>query len=270
MSDFAERWSLARDEGLRQVALARLVRTRKALTRQSLTERAREWTEVRLDAAELSRVRREREPDEGDPLVTIRIATYSAGERLRRTIESCLAQDYPRVEIVVVGDCCDDATARVALDYADRGVRFVNLGRRGQYPSDRMSLWQVAGVTPMNIGALMAAGSWIAPCDDDDTLTPDHVSTLLAWARTHDAEMVWSDAAMQAEDGTWTTTGGPPLALGRISHGSVLFRSDIAFIDLNRRSYLLDEPADWNLWRRMSKAGVQISYCPQLTYYHYF
>jgi hypothetical protein len=71
---------------------------------------------------------------------------------------------------------------------------------------------------------------------------------------------------VQRPDDSWYVTPGPPLAYTAITHGSVLFRSDISFIDLNRRSYLVDEPADWNLWRRMALAGVRISHCPRVTY----
>lgn len=239
------------------------------MSRDSRWERSRERFASRLDALELADIRRSRESDDDVPLVTVRIATFAAAEGIRASIESALKQDYPRVEVLVIGDYCDPKTAEVVRSYEDRGVTFINLGRRGQYPIGARQRWMVAGATPMNIGALMAAGSWIAPMDDDDQFSPDHVSRLMDWAQEHGAEMVWSDAAMENADGSWSPTPGPPLALGRISHGSVIFRSDISFIDLNRRSYLIDEPADWNLWRRMRNAGVKISYCPGVTYFHY-
>lgn len=130
-------------------------------------------------------------------------------------------------------------------------------------------MWQVAGSTPMNVGSLLARGEWIAPCDDDDEFTPDHVEALVGHGLATGAEMVWSDAQMQQPDGAWKPTPGPPLNHGRISHGSVLFRSDLRFMMLNRRSYLMNQPADWNLWQRMSRAGVRIAYRPGVTYRHY-
>lgn len=269
MNEVARRWENAKQVGLTRVVGNRSRMTRRALSRPSRLERRRERAEVKLDALELEEVRRRRPPNPIQPRVTIRIATYSAGNRIRRALDSALAQDYPNFEVVVVGDCCDDATASVVASYSDCGVRFVNLGRRGQYPYDKRGLWLVAGCTPMNVASLIGEGEWIAPLDDDDAFTPDHVSTLISTALSRDAEMVWSDAAMQRSDGAWWRTPGPPMKLGRISHGSVLFRSDISFIQLNRRSHLVDEPADWNLWRRMERIGVRISYCPQVTYYHY-
>jgi hypothetical protein len=40
---------------------------------------------------------------EAEPLVTIRIATYHRPEHIGAAIESCLAQTYPRLEVLVVG-----------------------------------------------------------------------------------------------------------------------------------------------------------------------
>ena len=258
---------------IRPVPFARVRRwartSRLRLAPEGILAQVHAEAERRLDARELARVRQQRARDPEHPLVTVRIATYSRGPRIASTLDSCLEQDYPNIEIIVVGDDCDAATQDAVLAYRDKGVKFVNLGQRGQYPQEKERMWQVAGCTPMNVGAYVAAGSWIAPCDDDDTFTPDHVSSLLSFAQSRDAEMVWSDAAMQRTDGSWERTLGPPLAHGRISHGSVLYRSDLRFMQLNRRSHLLNEPADWNLWKRMRGAGVRIAYCPRLTYYHY-
>ncbi|GAA2018555.1 hypothetical protein GCM10009740_03020 [Terrabacter terrae] len=204
-------------------------------------------------------------------MVSVRIATYSAGTRIRRALDSCLSQTYGNLEVVIVGDCCDDRTSAVIREYeSDARVRFANLGRRGQYPPPGTEMWQVAGATPMNVASLLARGDWIAPCDDDDEFTADHVEVLLSHALESGAEMIWSDAEMQQGDSSWTRTPGPPMRHGRISHGSVLFRSDLRFMALNRRSYLVNEPADWNLWQRMARAGVLIEHVPHVTYRHFF
>lgn len=235
-----------------------------------LKERLRSRLETSLDRDELLRVRAERGNDAATPLVSIRIATYSAGNAINRALDSCLAQSYPNTEVIVVGDCCDERTSAAVRGYEnDPRVRFVNLGRRGQYPPPGPELWQVAGATPMNVGSLLARGDWIAPCDDDDEFTVDHVEVLIDQALKSRSEMVWSDAEMQQRDGSWRPTPGPPLRHGRISHGSVVFRSDLRFMMLNRRSYLMNQPADWNLWQRMERAGVQITHLPKVTYRHY-
>lgn len=97
---------------------------------------------------------------EAEPLVTVRIATYSAGELLRRAVDSALRQTYPRIEVLVVGDRCDAQTVAVAESYGDR-IRFLQLGHRGQYPAERADRWMVAGAAPMNVALDLARGEWL-------------------------------------------------------------------------------------------------------------
>ena len=203
------------------------------------------------------------------PLVTVRIATYSRGAVLaERAIRSAVEQTYENLEILVLGDDCDDATAAAALSIKDPRVRFLNLPRRGIYPEAQRARWMVAGTHPMNAGLILARGDWIAPCDDDDEFTPDHVQTLLAHALENRLEHVWSRAAM-FEDGAWRITGGPPLRQGQISHGAVLYTAGLRFFRHSDTCWRLPEPGDWNLWRRMKRAGVRMGFLDHLTYFHY-
>jgi glycosyltransferase involved in cell wall biosynthesis len=239
---------------------------------ESVLEGIRSAIEGRQDRHELQQLRGSRDVvwhEEKEPLVTVRIATFSAGERLRVAIESALRQTYQRVDVLVIGDHCDDATAAVAEAYRDRGVQFLNLPRRGQYPADPRQRWRVAGATPMNAALELARGSWIAPCDDDDLITDDHVEKLIAHAQSERLEVVWSRAALQAADGSWFQTAADRLEDGHISHGSVLYSTDLRFMRYNRRAYLSGRPADWELWRRMKRAGVRMGYLDELTYYHF-
>jgi Glycosyl transferase family 2 len=237
-----------------------------------LLDELRSTIETRQDRHEIQQLRAGRDviwPELANPLVTVRIATYSAGERLRVAIDSALRQTYENVEVLVIGDGCDEPTSDVAESYEHRGVRFLNLPRRGQYPSKPRDQWMVAGATPMNVGLELARGEWIAPCDDDDLITDDHVERLVAFAQSHRLEFVWSAAALQGPLGEWSRTAPDQLANGHISHGSVLMSSELRFLRYNRRSYLSGREADWELWRRMKRAGVRMGYLDALTYYHF-
>lgn len=228
--------------------------------------------ESMADRAEIRRLRGGRDVvwhDESEPLVTIRIATYSAGDVLREVVHSALQQTYDRVEVLVVGDACDDVTAAAATSFRDSRVRFVNLPFRGQYPDDARQRWMVAGTAPMNAALDLARGSWIAPCDDDDLLTDDHVELLVAHALAERLEFVWSRAAMQYDDGRWSRTTSGPLRMGQVSHGSVLYAGPLRFMRYNRRAYLLDHPADWEMWQRMQRAGVRMGFLDRITYFHF-
>jgi hypothetical protein len=37
----------------------------------------------------------------------------------------------------------------------------------------------------------------------------------------------------------------------------------------NRRAYIPRRPGDWDLWRRMRRAGVTMGFLDALTYYHF-
>ena len=53
------------------------------------------------------------------------IPTRNEAEDIRRTLERCLAVDYPHKEILVVDDSTDE-TPRIVSEYADRGVRLIH------------------------------------------------------------------------------------------------------------------------------------------------
>lgn len=235
-------------------------------------ERIRSAIETRQDRNELRQLRMARDvvwDDVTEPVVTVRIATYSAGERLAVAIESALCQTYPKTEILVIGDHCDDPTVTVAQRYESDGVRFLNLPRRGQYPADPQQRWMVAGAAPMNAALELATGDWIAPCDDDDLLTSDHVERLVDHAVTQRLEFVWSRAGLQAADGSWSQTAPNRFEEGHVSHGAVLYATGLRFMRYNRRAYLSSRPGDWELWERMNRAGVRMGFLDALTYYHF-
>lgn len=241
----------------------------------SVQERARDRLETAEERRLLETVRAGRDvcwTDEGvaEPLVTIRIATYDRGQLLaERALATAVGQTYERLEILVIGDACDDATERIVHAVGDPRIRFVNLGARGIYPDHVRHRRMVAGSHPMNVGLALASGSWIAPCDDDDELTPDHVEVLLGHAREHRLEMVWSRSRTERWPNRWFEIGPGPVAKGGFSHGSVLYSSGLRFMRHSNTSWKMLEPSDWNLWKRMRRIGVRMGFCDHLTYIHY-
>jgi len=93
--------------------------------------------------------------------VTIMIPTYNQESYLAEAVESCLAQDYPDIEIIVADDCSTDGTPDVSRRY-QQDPRFVyvrnteNLGRVGNY---RNTLLQ------------HVRGEWVVNLDGDDYYT---------------------------------------------------------------------------------------------------
>ncbi len=204
-----------------------------------------------------------------DPLVTIRIPTFNRGRlAVERSIASALAQTYGNIEIVVVGDGATPETVDAVTSVRDPRLRFENLPRP-TYPADPERRWQVAGTYATNHGLELARGAWIAPLDDDDEFTPDHVEVLLAVALEHRLELVYGQSLMEMSDGTWGLVGSWPPAQGAFCHGSVLYAADLKFFRYDPDAWRLNEPGDWNMWRRMLEAGVRMGRVEHVVYRHY-
>jgi hypothetical protein len=244
------------------------------VTPTGLAELLREKAERREERRLLAMVRGGNEVcwpnDESEPMVTVAIPTYNRGQLIvDRAISAALAQTYERIEVLVVGDHCDEATEAAVRSVRDKRLRFVNLPARGIYPSDTRSKWMVAGTAPANTALLLAEGSWIAPCDDDDEFTPDHVEVLLRKVIADRAELVFSKARLELGLGDWREVGSLPLRSGQITHGSVLYSSGLRFMQYSNTSWKIGEPSDWNRWKRMRAIGVRMTFLDQLTYIHY-
>jgi hypothetical protein len=124
-------------------------------------------------------------------------------------------------------------------------------------------------MVPMNYSRGVARGAWIAPLDDDDEITPDHVELLLGVASEYRLEFVYGMSEAELPDGSWTLVGTWPPEQGGICHGSILYSAGLDFIDYDEESWRLDEPTDWNRWRRMIEAGVRMGRVEQVVYRHY-
>ena len=127
----------------------------------------------------------------------------------------------------------------------------------------------VAGSVPMNHARGLARGAWIAPLDDDDEITPDHVELLLGVASEHRLEFVYGLAETELADGSWTLVGSWPPVQGGITHGSILYAAELDFLGYDEESWREDEPTDWNRWRRMIEAGIRMGRIDQVVYRHY-
>lgn len=202
---------------------------------------------------------------EAEPLVTVRIATHNRADLLvGRSVASALSQTYERLEILVVGDGCTDDTADQLAKLGDPRVRFVNQPFRWPYPQDPRRRWLMTGAPVMNVGITLASGSWIAPLDDDDEFTPDHVEALLTVARAGDFELAYGKLEAVLEDAPPTTLGVYPPEHGQFGFQAAVHLAALRDFTLDLRSWLLDEPGDWNLCRRMLEAGVRIGWIDQV------
>lgn len=151
-----------------------------------------------------------------EPLVSILIPCYNAERFIAMTLESALAQTWPRIEVVVVNNGSTDASGEILRRYEARGVKLIEKENEG------------ASVA-RNRAYAESQGEFIQYLDADDLLAPDKIALQMqrllsvepetlaacAWGRFYDApehavfvrEPVWAD--MQAVDWLITAwTGG--------------------------------------------------------------
>ena len=107
----------------------------------------------------------------GLPLVSIVIPTFNREAWLRGAIQSVLAQDYPRLELIVVDDGSTDRTPDLLAELA-RG----NLRRRLRH----LRQPNAGQAAALNRGNERARGSVIGYLSDDDLLAPGAVARLTA------------------------------------------------------------------------------------------
>ncbi len=102
------------------------------------------------------------------PLISVYMPTYNRVQMAIRAIESVLAQDYPKLELLVVDDASSDDTWQVLTNkyINDERIRFF-----------RQSTGQGA-CAARNRAISEAKGEFVTGIDDDDEFLPNRLSSL--------------------------------------------------------------------------------------------
>jgi glycosyltransferase involved in cell wall biosynthesis len=100
------------------------------------------------------------------PLVSIVTPSFNQGEFLRETVDSVLAQDYPRLEYIVVDDGSTDGSMAIVEEYSDRLTWWTQQQNAGQ-------------VTALNTGFARAGGELLGWLNSDDTFLPGAIEAVV-------------------------------------------------------------------------------------------
>jgi hypothetical protein len=204
------------------------------------------------------------------PLVSVCIATYNRAQLLaERCLPSVLGQSYPHLEVLVVGDGCTDDTAERVGAISDPRLRFVNRERRGDYPSDSLRRWMVAGTPAVNEALAQAKGELITHLDDDDEYLPERIEKLVAFIRDEGGDLVWHPFWYEDPAGRWLLNEAGAFAFSRVTTSSVLYRSWFKKIPWDAGAHRLMEPGDWNRFRRLRYVGSVFRRFPEPLLRHY-
>lgn len=100
-------------------------------------------------------------------MISVIVPLYNKGEKVRKTIDSVLNQDYEDYEIVVIDDGSKDDSANYVKSYTDPRIKY--------YYKDN------GGVSSArNFGIQKAKGNWLLFLDADDEILPDALGELLS------------------------------------------------------------------------------------------
>jgi glycosyltransferase involved in cell wall biosynthesis len=103
------------------------------------------------------------------PLVTIVLPTYNGSRYLEQSLNSCLAQTYRHLELIIVNDCSTDNTAAIAAAFAakDSRVRVINNTVNKRLPAS------------LNVGFEEAKGTFFTWTSDDNYYAPDAIARMV-------------------------------------------------------------------------------------------
>jgi glycosyltransferase involved in cell wall biosynthesis len=109
------------------------------------------------------------------PLVSILVPAYNAERWIACTLQSAIAQTWPRKEIIVVNDGSVDGTAEVVSRFASKGVALVSTENQG-------------GSAARNHALRLSQGDYIQWLDADDLMALDKIERQLGALRETDSK----------------------------------------------------------------------------------
>lgn len=122
------------------------------------------------------------------PLVSVIICAYNAEIFIAETLQSLLAQTYPRIEILVVDDGSTDGTAAIVQAFAPK-VRYFYQPNAGSSSA-------------RNIGIHHSSGDLLCFFDADDLMPPDRLARQVSFLQRHpDVRLVICDYQNFMEQG---------------------------------------------------------------------
>jgi glycosyltransferase involved in cell wall biosynthesis len=191
------------------------------------------------------------------PLVSIVTPSFNQARYIEATIQSVLAQDYPRIEYVIVDGGSTDGTVEVIKKYERRIASWVSEADKGQTDA-------------INKGFARAKGDVLAWINSDDTYEPGAVSSAVRYLQEHpEVGMVYGDCKFINESGRVIgkfNAAQTDLRLLRRGYVHIPQQASFFRADLWRQIGPLDPSfyfaMDYDLWTRLAARSL-LKYIPQ-------
>ena len=141
--------------------------------------------------------------------ITFVIAAYNVAPFIAEAVNSALAQDDCRVEVLVIDDASTDDTALIVDGFCqrDRRVRLIRTSRSGGAAAAR------------NLGFERASGEWVAVLDGDDVILPGRGRAMLNAGSATSADII---ADNLTRFGPGVLRGATAIPIGSSPYGVVI------------------------------------------------
>ena len=168
------------------------------------------------------------------PLVSIIVPCHNAEPWLEATLESALAQTWPRCEIILVDDGSTDGSLPLAQSFAARGVQVVAQANRGASAARNHAL-------------RLARGDWLQFLDADDLLAPDKIARQFERLRPGEDRVLLS--------GAWTRFHAAPDGAPFPGEPLCADFTPVEFLLTKFSAPLMMHPAAWLVPRALADAA---------------
>jgi Glycosyl transferase family 2 len=196
--------------------------------------------------------------NESRPLISVTVATLGRPELFSRSLPSLLGQTYGELEVIVVGDGAGPEIGEGVLALGDDRVRYRHLGPRQPWTDDPGRLWLAGATRARNAAVGEARGHWLVEFDDDDTMRPQCLESLLGLARETRAEAVYGRIRFHGQ-GAERDVGEFPPRHAQFSWAAAMYHSGLRFFGRQVQAADLGIPGDWWLAERMLRTGVRFA-----------
>jgi cellulose synthase/poly-beta-1,6-N-acetylglucosamine synthase-like glycosyltransferase len=123
---------------------------------------------------------------EAKTFVSVLIAARNEEDKIRKTIDDILAQNYPKhlLQLIVVDDHSDDRTPEIILSYANQGVELIKLNE-----DQPLNSYKKKAITE---AVKISKGELIITTDADCRMSPDWLNTIVSYYEHHNFKLISS------------------------------------------------------------------------------
>lgn len=165
-----------------------------------------------------------------EPLVSVVMPAYNSEKYIAEAIESILNQTFTEFELIVIDDCCKDATAQIVRSFDDDRIVFI------QNEVNKGFLYG------LNYGIEIAKGKYIARLDDDDTSYPTRLQKQVEYLNAHEDVVLVGTRIDERRNGELCEKPVTPIRTGNQIRFELLFgNSSIAHSSFMMRKSVLEK-----------------------------